>query len=83
MYNISASSAAQKVSAAREGRSHATEGPEVLPDQLLLGLRLTVGEDQVTKPHPPSKMGRGHFPDMDPTAPGKDNYYPSFAAYGE
>jgi len=75
------SSAQHELSSPRQGRAHTTTGPEVLPDKLLLGLRLTVGEDQVMKPHPPSKLGRGHFPDMDPTAPAKDNYYPSFAAY--
>jgi len=54
----------------------------LIPEQTVLGLRLTVGEDQIARPHPPSKTGHGHFPDppASPAAP-IDNYYPAFLGY--
>jgi len=59
-----------------------SQGPRVLPEQLMLGLRLTVGEDQVAKPHPPSRLGRGNFPEREEqTAASQDNYYPAIATY--
>ena len=61
-----------------------SQGPRVLPEQLMLGLRLTVGEDQVAKPHPPSRLGRGNFPEREEqTAASQDNYYPAIATYGQ
>ena len=56
----------------------------VLPEQLMLGLRLTVGEDQVAKPHPPSRLGRGNFPEREGgEAASQDNqYYPAIATLG-
>ena len=56
--------------------------PDLLPDQLQLGLRLTVGEDQVARPHPPSRLGRGNFPEREETSPVTDQYYPSISAFG-
>ena len=57
-----------------------SQGPRVLPEQLMLGLRLTVGEDQVARPQPPSRLGRGNFPERDlgngGGTPGKEEYYP-------
>jgi len=52
--------------------------PDLLPDQLMLGLRLTVGEDQITKPHPPSRLGRGNFPERrnDQVHDEAEQYYP-------
>ena len=55
----------------------------VLPEQLMLGLRLTVGEDQVARPHPPSRLGRGNFPEREETATSQDNYYPALATLGQ
>ena len=60
--------------------------PDLLPDQLMLGLRLTVGEDQITKPHPPSRLGRGNFPERrnDQVHDEAEQYYPgSISTYGE
>jgi len=48
----------------------------LLPEQMLLGLRLTVGEDQVTKPLPPSQLGERRFPDQNPAGPAMSPYYP-------
>ena len=62
--------------------SLSSAGPRVLPDQLMLGLRLTVGEDQVARPHPPSRLGRGNFPEREEEAVSQDNYYPSIATLG-
>ena len=62
--------------------SLSSAGPRVLPEQLMLGLRLTVGEDQVAKPHPPSRLGRGNFPEREETAVSQDNYYPAIATLG-
>ena len=57
-----------------------TSSHDLLPDQLMLGLRLTVGEDQVARPQPPSRLGRGNFPERDLGSgggtPGKEEYYP-------
>ena len=49
-----------------------------LPDQLMLGLRLTVGEDQVARPQPPSRLGRGNFPErnLETEPQAKEEYYP-------
>ena len=51
----------------------------------MLGLRLTVGEDQVAKPHPPSRLGRGNFPEREGgEAASQDNqYYPAIATLGQ
>ena len=41
---------------------------------------------KVTKPHPPSNMGKGRFPDMATTPsafPQSSQYYPSFVGYGK
>ena len=46
----------------------------------MLGLRLTVGEDQVTKPLPPSQVGERRFPDQTPMGPASSPYYPGRAA---
>ena len=57
-----------------------TSGHDLLPDQLMLGLRLTVGEDQVARPQHPSRLGRGNFPERDQGTEGgaetKEEYYP-------
>ena len=63
--------------------SLSTAGPRVLPEQLMLGLRLTVGEDQVAKPHPPSRLGRGNFPEREEADVSQDNYYPAIATLGQ
>jgi len=81
----SASSAAARsaatTAAARSAGTSATKLPgNLVPDQTVLGLRLTVGEDQVPRPGPPSRQGSGHFPD--PSAPSHlDNYYPAVMGY--
>ena len=62
--------------------SLSTAGPRVLPEQLMLGLRLTVGEDQVARPHPPSRLGRGNFPEREEAAVSGENYYPAIATLG-
>ena len=49
---------------------------QLLPEHMLLGLRLTVGEDVLPKPHPPSKLGRGNFPDQKKRSKEEENYYP-------
>ena len=62
--------------------SLSSAGPRVLPEQLMLGLRLTVGEDQVARPHPPSRLGRGNFPEREEAAVSGENYYPAIATLG-
>ena len=89
---------------------------KMLPEQLMLGLRLTVGEDQVpisiyiiysylfiqistylliylfmcvqvARPQPPSRLGRGNFPERElARAAEAEQYYPglpSIATLGE
>ena len=57
----------------------ATIGPSnLLPEQLMLGLRLTVGENQVAKPRPPSKLGRGDFPEAGPHHGGGPQHGPGY-----
>ena len=55
-----------------------TSSHDLLPDQLMLGLRLTVGEDQVARPQPPSRLGRGNFPErnLETEPQAKEEYYP-------
>ncbi|XP_023323415.1 uncharacterized protein LOC111697594 [Eurytemora carolleeae] len=57
----------------------------LIPELTVLGLRLTVGEDQVVRPHPPSKSGTGKFGDQTPESvsafPDTDSYYPAFLGH--
>ena len=73
----------RKRSIADNSTSLSSAGPRVLPEQLMLGLRLTVGEDQVAPPHPPSRLGRGNFPEREEAALSQENYYPAIATLGQ
>jgi len=61
-------------STSREGRSMAPGN--LLPEQMLLGLRLQVGGEQNQRPLPPSQLGERRFPDQSPVGPASTSYYP-------
>jgi hypothetical protein len=55
----------------------------VLPEHIDLGLRLTVGKDDIKKPFLQSSHGDGHFPEMSAqTEPSPNAYFPSLNAAG-
>ena len=56
---------------------------KLLPDVVDLGLRLTVGEEELRKPFLASRNGDGHFPESSPyTEPASNAYYPALAGVG-
>eukprot|EP00095_Tigriopus_kingsejongensis_P000115 maker-scaffold983_size73474-snap-gene-0.8 protein:Tk00115 transcript:maker-scaffold983_size73474-snap-gene-0.8-mRNA-1 annotation:"PREDICTED: uncharacterized protein LOC100909276" len=50
--------------------------PNILPEHVDLGLRLTVGEEVNQKPFLPSSQGDGHFPMANNRAAPTSSYYP-------